>query len=50
MMTMLGTLYFFLMVNMIYLEFNHKILLEFECLDGNHYIKRIAFNTEFQMK
>ena len=24
---------------------NHKILLEFECLDNKHYIKRIAFNT-----
>ena len=29
----------------LHLEFNHKILLEFECLDGDHYIKRIAFNT-----
>ena len=29
----------------LHLEFNHKILLEFECLDGNHYTKRIAFNT-----
>lgn len=30
----------------LHLEFNHKILLEFECLDNNHHIKRIAFNTE----
>jgi len=29
----------------LHLEFNHKILLEFECLDDQHYIKRIAFNT-----
>ena len=27
------------------LELNHKILVEFECLDENHYTKRIAFNT-----
>ena len=30
----------------LHLEFNHKILLEFECLDDKHHIKRIAFNTE----
>ena len=29
----------------LHLEMNHKILLEFECLDNKHYIKRIAFNT-----
>ena len=29
----------------LHLEFNHKILLEFECLDDKHYVKRIAFNT-----
>ena len=27
------------------LELNHKILIEFECLDEDHYTKRIAFNT-----
>jgi hypothetical protein len=29
----------------LHLEMNHKILIEFECLDKKHYIKRIAFNT-----
>jgi len=29
----------------LHLEMNHKILIEFECLDNKHYIKRIAFNT-----
>lgn len=29
----------------LHLELNHKILLEFECLDTDHYTKRIAFNT-----
>jgi len=29
----------------LHLELNHKILLEFECLDVKHYTKRIAFNT-----
>lgn len=29
----------------LHLELNHKILIEFECLDNKHYIKRIAFNT-----
>ncbi len=29
----------------LHLELNHKILLEFECLDVQHYTKRIAFNT-----
>ncbi len=29
----------------LHLELNHKILLEFECLDTEHYTKRIAFNT-----
>jgi hypothetical protein len=29
----------------LHLELNHKILIEFECLDVNHYTKRIAFNT-----
>ena len=29
----------------LHLELNHKILLEFECLDSDHYTKRIAFNT-----
>ena len=29
----------------LHLELNHKILIEFECLDDKHYIKRIAFNT-----
>lgn len=29
----------------LHLELNHKILLEFECLDVEHYTKRIAFNT-----
>ncbi len=27
------------------LELNHKILIEFECIDEDHYTKRIAFNT-----
>lgn len=30
----------------LHLEMNHKILIEFECLDNMHYIKRIAFNTQ----
>ena len=29
----------------LHLELNHKILLEFECVDEDHYTKRIAFNT-----
>tara|TARA_B100001287_G_scaffold125390_2_gene105685 strand:+ start:17166 stop:17663 length:498 start_codon:yes stop_codon:yes gene_type:complete len=29
----------------LHLELNHKILLEFECIDVKHYTKRIAFNT-----
>jgi hypothetical protein len=29
----------------LYLELNHKILIEFESLDNKHFIKRIAFNT-----
>jgi len=29
----------------LHLELNHKILLEFECIDEEHYTKRIAFNT-----
>ena len=33
------------MVNTIFiLELNHKILIEFECLDNKHYIKK-CFNT-----
>ena len=34
----------------LHLEFNHKILLEFECMDENHYTKRIAFNTSIPDK
>lgn len=30
----------------LHLELNHKILIEFECLDIKHYTKRIAFNTK----
>ena len=34
----------------LHLELNHKILLEFECLDVKHYTKRIAFNTNVPKK
>lgn len=34
----------------LHLEMNHKILIEFECLDNKHYIKRIAFNTNVPKK
>ena len=30
----------------LHLELNHEILLEFECIDTEHYTKRIAFNTK----
>jgi hypothetical protein len=34
----------------LHLELNHKILLEFECLDVQHFTKRIAFNTNVPKK